>query len=134
MKRRKIEDPTCLFCNEQETIYHLFFDCVVSKQLWHIVSGILSTQLGGSLDNIGQFWLSNERNCIINMCTSAVCWSLWKLRNDMCFQRKMWKSMAMLIHSMVLMLQNWVILCPAEKKDVLLNVVAQFRKEASQVL
>jgi hypothetical protein len=30
-KRRKVNDSTCLFCAEQESIQHLFFECVVAK-------------------------------------------------------------------------------------------------------
>jgi hypothetical protein len=30
-KRRKVEDPFCLFCYETETIQYLFFKCVVAK-------------------------------------------------------------------------------------------------------
>jgi hypothetical protein len=29
-KRRKVEDPTCLFCNEHESVNHLFFECAVA--------------------------------------------------------------------------------------------------------
>jgi hypothetical protein len=39
-KRRKVEDPTCLFCNERESIQHLFFSCAIAKQLWHVLSKI----------------------------------------------------------------------------------------------
>jgi hypothetical protein len=31
-KSRKVEDLTCLFCSENESIAHLFFDCAVAKQ------------------------------------------------------------------------------------------------------
>jgi hypothetical protein len=133
-KRRKVENPTCLFCNEQESVNHLFFECVVAKQLWNVLSSILGIQLGGALDNIGKFWLSSKHNGVLNMCTSAAFWSMWKLRNDICFQRKSWRSMAMLLYSMAMMLQNWVILCPKEKKDALRNTVVQIKREASQVL
>jgi hypothetical protein len=30
-KRRKVDDSTCLFCAEQESIQHLFFECVIAK-------------------------------------------------------------------------------------------------------
>ena len=75
-KRRKVEDSTCLFCNEQESLNHLFFDCVVAKQLWEVLSSIFGIQLGNSLDNIGKFWLSNKRNGVLNICTYAAVWSL----------------------------------------------------------
>jgi hypothetical protein len=31
-KRRKVDDQTCLFCNEPESISHLFFSYVVPSQ------------------------------------------------------------------------------------------------------
>ena len=33
-KRRKVEDTSCLFCSEKESVLHLVFDCVVAKQCW----------------------------------------------------------------------------------------------------
>jgi hypothetical protein len=106
---------------------------MVAKQLWGTLLDILGVQLGGTLDNIGKFWLSSKRNGVLDMCTSAAFWSLWKLRNDLCFQRKTWRSMAMLLCSMAMMLQNWVILCPGEKKEALMDVVVKVKKEASRV-
>jgi hypothetical protein len=37
-KRRELDDKTSLFCEEQESVHHLFFDCVVAKQVWLVVS------------------------------------------------------------------------------------------------
>lgn len=36
-KRRHLSDYTCLFCSESETIHNLFFDSVVSKQIWDML-------------------------------------------------------------------------------------------------
>jgi hypothetical protein len=132
-KRRKVDDPTCLFCNEHETVNHLFFECVVANQLLCGLSDIVGVHLGSSLDNIGNYWLSSKRNGILNMCSSAAFWRLWKLRNDLCFQRKSWKSMAILFYNMAMMLQNWAILCPEGQKEVLMKTVGQIKKKASQV-
>jgi hypothetical protein len=30
-KRNEMDDLSCLFCSEAETVNHLFFDCVVAK-------------------------------------------------------------------------------------------------------
>lgn len=38
---------------------HPFFHCVVAAQLWVALSDLLGVKLGGSLDSIGKFWLSN---------------------------------------------------------------------------
>ena len=33
-KRQHLDDLTCLFCNKNETVEHLFFDCVIAKTMW----------------------------------------------------------------------------------------------------
>ena len=132
-KRKKVEDLTCLFCEEQETVHHLFFDCVVVKQLWSVLANIFHTQSLDSLEDVGKYWLSNKRNGIFNICTSAVFWSIWKLRNDICFQRTMWQSMTILFHKTAAMILNWELLCPSEKEE-LRTMAMRIKKEAAQVL
>jgi hypothetical protein len=34
----KIDDLTCLFCTERGSIHHLFFDCVIAKRAYELVS------------------------------------------------------------------------------------------------
>lgn len=46
VKRRDVSDPSCLFCNEHESIPHLFFECFVARNIWHIISDLLGHDLG----------------------------------------------------------------------------------------
>jgi len=126
-KRRKVEDVTCLFCCETESVHHLFFDCVVATQLWKILSTVLNANLGGSLDEIGKYWLSNRKHCVTNIFTAAALWSIWKLRNNLCFQRNGWKSMEILYQMIIAMTQNWLILCPVEYQDRMKEVIADLK-------
>jgi hypothetical protein len=48
LKRKRVGDPTCQFCKENETNDHLFFRCVVAKVIWGIVA-----QCIGAKNNIG---------------------------------------------------------------------------------
>jgi len=70
-KRRKVDDPNCLFCLEPEYIQHLFIDCVVVKQCWKVISGIVGTNIGVNLAITRQFWLSDKRHGILNIVTSS---------------------------------------------------------------
>ena len=116
-KRRKVDDSSCLLCCEYESVQHLFFDCAVAKQLWSMLPDILKVNIGGSLDDVGKFWQSNKRHGLLNMVTFAAL-SIWKLRDDLCFQKVGWKGMDVLLYKMAGMVQNWIILCTAEKKVV----------------
>jgi hypothetical protein len=73
-KRKKIDDRSCLLCKEEESVQHLFFDCVVAKQCWLVISKILDIRVEGSLVDIGKLWLSSKKYNVVNIVTSAVFW------------------------------------------------------------
>jgi hypothetical protein len=68
------------------------------------------------------------------MITSAVLWSIWKLRNDLSFQHTGWKSMEMLLFRISGLLQNWIILCPADRKERLKEVISKIKSAAGRIL
>ena len=39
-KRKKLDDLSCLFCSETESVHHLFFDCCVAKCMWSVLADI----------------------------------------------------------------------------------------------
>jgi len=133
-KWRKVKDPSCLLCLEQESVHHLFFECVVAKQCWKVISDAVGTIVGIDLAVIGQFWLSEKRHGILNIVTSAVFWSIWKLRNEILFQNIGWRSMDILLYRMAGLLQNWAILCPPEKKDLMKIIVKKIWAAAKTTL
>ena len=61
------------------------------------MSDILGCSVGENMANLGKYWLSNKKHCLVNMVSSAVIWSIWKLRNDLYFQNIGYKSMEMLL-------------------------------------
>jgi hypothetical protein len=75
-KRRKLENKTYLFCEEHESLHHLLFDCVVAKQAWLVVSELVGFQVGSDFESLAKCWLCNTKFGVLNMLTSAVCWSL----------------------------------------------------------
>jgi hypothetical protein len=85
-KRKSIDDKTCIFCSESESLTHLFFNCCVSVQLWITVAELLGVQVGQDFESVAKLWINNKKFKLINICTSAVLWSLWRTRNDMIFQ------------------------------------------------
>jgi hypothetical protein len=40
-KRKKLDDITCLFCTEFESVRHLFFECCVAQNIWETISDML---------------------------------------------------------------------------------------------
>jgi hypothetical protein len=79
------------------------------------------------LDNFG---FSEKRHGILNIVTSAVFWSIWKLRNEILFQNIGWRSMDILLYRIAGLWQNWEILCPPEKKDLMKIIVKKIKAAA----
>jgi hypothetical protein len=78
-KRKQVDDKSCLFFKENESIHHLFFDCVVARQVWANISKCLDLKCGDCSEFAGKMWLSNKKYMIVNIFTSAALWGLWKL-------------------------------------------------------
>lgn len=62
-KRREVEDPSCLFCAEFESVQHLMFDCVVAQHVWGFISDFFEIDRITSFDNIFAFWRVHKKAC-----------------------------------------------------------------------
>lgn len=71
-KRKKVDDKSCLLYCEEESVQHLFFDCVIAKQCWCILAHILNIRLDESLVDIVKYWLSPKKYAVVNIVTSVV--------------------------------------------------------------
>ena len=120
-KRQHVEDKTCLFCSEQETVGHLFFDCCVAKVLWaHLyLSDIFQITLGVDYESVARWWVSNKKYKIMNSFATALMWCLWKFQNEMCFQGKIWSGEKLLLGKLLNMLKYWRILFTGGDLDTL---------------
>jgi hypothetical protein len=122
-KGREVEDKTCLFCEEHESVHHLFYECVVAKQAWDVVSEVVGFQIGSDFESMAKCWLCNTKFGLVNMLSSAVCWSLWKFRNLICFQGVAWCSMRGLWCLVLPMLKCWKVLTPVKALAGLEDVI-----------
>jgi hypothetical protein len=113
-KCRDVSNPTCLFCSDQESISHLFFNCVVAKNVWIIISEVLEVGIGEDYESVAKLWIANKKYVVTNVVTSAVLWSLWKLRNELYFQGVVWLGMKMVLIRVARMLRGWLSLYKME--------------------
>uniref|UniRef100_A0A0A9FXE4 Reverse transcriptase zinc-binding domain-containing protein n=1 Tax=Arundo donax TaxID=35708 RepID=A0A0A9FXE4_ARUDO len=61
-----------VYLYEKESVHHLFFDCVVARSIWSGISEVLGFSIGCNFGPSAVFWLSNIKNLVTNMATSAV--------------------------------------------------------------
>jgi hypothetical protein len=80
----------CCFYMKNESIYHLFFECHVSKFLWRAIQLFFGLYPLHSTSHTFGNWLlgvSKKIKKIILVGASAVCWALRLSRNDMVFDK-----------------------------------------------
>ena len=57
-KRNWEGNQSCVFCDKNETIQHLFFDCPLARTIWRIVFMTFSISLPTNVINLFGNWLS----------------------------------------------------------------------------
>jgi hypothetical protein len=90
VRRNWVGDNTCQFCDKEETISHLFFECNVARVVWGII-----TQCMGVINiptNLSQYWCWIKNwllggNKVYTFGLAVVCWAVWKMRNKACFEK-----------------------------------------------
>ncbi|TVU21933.1 hypothetical protein EJB05_31604, partial [Eragrostis curvula] len=90
--KKKLNDETCLFCSEKESVFHLFFDCVVARKMWVDISEVLDKNVGENFESIESYLerdvddleydltdgdtLANPMSCGENgFAAAAYCWT-----------------------------------------------------------
>ena len=133
-KRRDVADRSCLFCCEEEFVNHLFFDCCVAKLTWELISEIAGMKVGTNFESIGRWWISNDKNAVLNCTCAATLWSLWKSRNHLCFQEGTWQGEGQILGSIARWLKRWRLLLKQEKHVGLDHIVQRLLEEGSSPL
>jgi hypothetical protein len=54
----------------------LFFDCVVARQAWQLVSAVVGFSVRSDYESMARLWLCNKKFGSVNIISSAVCWAL----------------------------------------------------------
>lgn len=85
-KKVNLDNKECLFYAEPETTNHLLFDCCVAKRIWCDLSEITGWKLVVGFLDVASSWLCNKKFLVWNMVTAVIMWSIWKLRNLLCFR------------------------------------------------
>jgi hypothetical protein len=88
IRRKWVGDPKCHFCDQTETVDHLFFTCHIAKVIWGVIAIILgATNIPTSISQCWEWcklWLPLGKKFHV-WGVSAVCWAIWKARNRACF-------------------------------------------------
>ena len=137
-KRGWTGNEQCHFCSQQETVEHLLFRCCLSKMVWQVV--MLALELvrppDGMEDLVGA-WADSFPPIHRKLALSggaAVCWTIWKTRNDACFNKKNPDDPAALVYRLCNILNLWALLQKRQDISVLEEGVEKMKKVIREAL
>lgn len=91
IQRKWVGGPTCYYCDQDESIQHLFFQCSNARVVWAVVvHAIGADNIPSSFDQCWKWcdnWLPESKQ-FHTVGIAAICWAIWKTRNAICFESK----------------------------------------------
>ena len=98
---------------------------------WLTCSEILQVHLS-DFESVAKWWLCRKKHTITNMCTTAIIWSIWKLRNSLCFQGGVYSDVKVVLIRAAGMLRRWKVLCKEAESTRLEEVVVALEQKAKE--
>lgn len=76
----------CFYCRTLESIFHIFFDCMFTKEVWNLFGISVGTNVKISEIVTGSFlYLSRITNLFWSIFSIEMLWLIWTFRNDNLF-------------------------------------------------
>jgi hypothetical protein len=131
-KRNWLGSKTCVFCPQDETIKHLFFQCNFARSIWSVIQVASGLYTPTSIANIFGNWLYGidyKFLILLRVGAMALIWSLWLCRNDKVFNDKNC-SLLQVIYRCTGTLRLWSQLHRLEDRDLFTDVCTRLEDTA----
>jgi hypothetical protein len=117
LNRKGMSKPTqCCFCAENESIDHLFFECVVAREVWRYVCLFLELDIGKHYLSVASRWLSKEKCYSVNIVSTVAMGAIWLTRNDFIFHKQEWSDVKTVVRRMLMLTLEWNIMVKQERE------------------
>jgi hypothetical protein len=125
VKRNWHGNGKCCFCNDHETVQHLFFDCALAKFIWRIIHLACGLSPPTSIRNTFGAWVRNikpSHRQLIFAGIGAMLWAIWLSRNDITFNKSPILSYMQVIYRGTHRARTWSVFQKEEGRQVLHSV------------
>ena len=127
----------CCFCNQNETIQHIFFDCYLIRNIWRIIYFAFNIERPININHIIENWATNKgiahrKKLLIGV--AAMFWSIWLCRNDVAFNFKPIPSILQVLFRGMYWLRLWRLLQKQEAHQEILVVCQSLEMVAMEIL
>ena len=136
IKRNWTGPARCSFCDRDETIKHLFFDCPLAKVLWQTVHIAFNINPPNSVNALFGTWLNGiepdlARHIRVGVC--ALLWTIWTCRNDLVFNRTSRIHFLQVIFRATALIRSWSLLTPMEASEHLVTGAIRWEMVARDI-
>jgi hypothetical protein len=125
------------FCNQPESITHLFYSCCVPKVVWAIVAiAIGATDIPRSPQHCWNWckkWLPNRKKYYV-FGIVVFCWAIWKARNKACFDGKLLNNPTEIVCHASALMRFWAGLYADGDQEMLIDGVNAMLKIVVKLL
>ena len=107
----------CCFCDDSETIQHIFIDCLLAKLVWRIVYMTFHIAPPANISNLFGNWLygvPKKEKAQIRVGACALLWAIWHVRNEIVFNKSKASSFLQVIPLATHWIRTWSLLQPVE--------------------
>jgi hypothetical protein len=118
----------CVDCSSNETIKHLFIECPYARMVWRIIFYATGLTPPSSIRHMFGSWLSNQSSKVRNLIwvgVAAVCWAIWRCRNDIIFHKIKINSILQVIFRGTYWLRFWAQLQRSEQAKDAISLISR---------
>jgi hypothetical protein len=117
-----------VFCSEDESIRHLFFQCVVAKVIWKLIGSIVGCEVGSDYLSVASRWIHKKKCYGINIFTTAVLRGVWLIRNEMVFNNQVWSDVRSILRRILQLIMEWKPIFKEENLEEMMNWLCSLEK------
>jgi hypothetical protein len=124
VKRNWHGNDKCCFCNEYETVQHLFFKCALAKFIWRIIYLISGFGPPHNIKHTFGAWIHNinsSKRQLLFAGIGAMLWGVWLSRNDVVFNKSPILSSMQVIYRGTHWARTWSLFQKEEDRHLLLS-------------
>ena len=118
-KRNWVGSQRCCFCDQDESIQHLFLKCPLARLLWRIIQVSFNISPPINLASLFSSWLNGiepKTAARIRVGVCALLWAIWNCRNDIVFNRKNITNFLQVIFRASAWIRMWSLLSSVETR------------------
>jgi hypothetical protein len=114
-KQKWLRCKKCAFCDQDESIEHLFIRCTFAKLVWRVVHFTFYIPPPTNIKNLFGNWLNGLDKQIklrVHIGVCALMWAIWNCRNDVIFNKSTNAQFLQVVNKATYWLNAWSLLLP----------------------